>query len=84
MFAADTSALPQRIAQLVIAIDPARTSPDGSAVARLNSLHESVSTPARACQAVDDGTPPDENTAVRIAAAVVVELQTWQVRLRGG
>lgn len=86
MFAADESERPQRIAHLVIALDPARTSPDGNAPDRFESLYGAV-TGAGGRVPGSRRTPPDQmpdDTPLTVDPALTIELDHWRRRLGPG
>jgi len=83
MFDADAAAVPQRIAHLVLAIDPARMDIDGHAQQRLDTLAEHVEQaggrlPGERRRHPDE-IPPDEPLA--LAPRTAAELAEWAERL---
>jgi (2R)-3-sulfolactate dehydrogenase (NADP+) len=83
MFDADVASVPQRIAHLVLAIDPARTGIDSRGQQRLDALAELV---VQAGGRLPGERPrhPDEiadDEPLVIASRTAAELEEWQTRL---
>lgn len=83
MFAVEQSALPQRIAHLVIALDPARTSVDPAAGHRLETLYGLVRDAGGRVPGQRRRPPADipDDAPLVTDPAVMVDVLAWQERL---